>query len=96
MTSDTTPPAQRPRPTGRVATEGDPTDQELTAAEVAGLFQVSESAVHTWADQDRLPFRRIKGQRRFPAPAVARLAHQHQVPLPDWLHPATPTPQEPV
>jgi len=96
VTSDTTPPAQRPRPTGRVATEGDPTDQELTAAEVAGLFQVSESAVHTWADQDRLPFRRIKGQRRFPAPAVARLAHQHQVPLPDWLHPATPTPQEPV
>jgi transcriptional regulator with XRE-family HTH domain len=90
------PPARRPRPTGRVETDGDLTDQELTAAEVAGLFQVSESAVHTWADQDRLPFRRIKGQRRFPAPAVARLAHQHQVPLPDWLHPATPTHQEPV
>jgi len=96
VTSDATPPAQHPRPTGRVATDGDLTDQELTAVEVAALFQVSESAVHTWADQDRLPFRRIKGQRRFPAPAVARLAHQHQVPLPDWLHPATPTPQEPV
>ncbi|HZC99235.1 MAG TPA: helix-turn-helix domain-containing protein [Actinomycetes bacterium] len=60
-------------------------DQELTAAEVAGLFQVSETAVHKWANQDRLPFRWVKGQRHFPAPAVVRLAHQHQVPLPDWL-----------
>lgn len=77
--------ARRPPRTGRVETEGDLTVEELTAAEVAGLFQVSESAVHTWANQDRLPFRRVKGQRRFPAAAVARLAHQHQVPLPDWL-----------
>jgi excisionase family DNA binding protein len=60
-------------------------DQELTAAEVAGLFGVSETTVRKWAEQERLPFRRVKGQRRFPASAVARLARQHQVPLPDWL-----------
>jgi excisionase family DNA binding protein len=60
-------------------------DQELTAAEVAGLFGVSETTVRKWAEQERLPFRRVKGQRRFPAHAVARLARQHQVPVPDWL-----------
>jgi transcriptional regulator with XRE-family HTH domain len=70
--------------------------QELTAAEVAELFQVSETAVHKWANQDRLPFRRVKGQRRFPASAVARLARDHQVPLPDWLAKAiTSTPPPP-
>jgi DNA-directed RNA polymerase specialized sigma24 family protein len=95
------PPAAAPRRTVRLAGPNDldltrnpedgvvadqePTDQDLTATQVAGLFGVSQTAVWKWAEQGRLPFRQIRGQRRYPAPAIARLAHQHQVPLPDWL-----------
>jgi len=32
------------------------TARELTTAEVADLFGVSESAVHEWASDDRLPY----------------------------------------
>jgi hypothetical protein len=85
VTSDGSPSARCPHPAGRVETDGRPAIVELTAAQIAGLFHVSETSVHKWADRGRLPSRKIKGQRRFPAPAVAQLARQHQVPLPDWL-----------
>lgn len=71
------------------------TVEDLTAAEVAGLFRVSEQAVHKWAHDAKLPFRWVKGQRRFPATAVALLAQDHHAPLPDWLaSAATTTPRE--
>ncbi len=61
------------------------TARDLTTAEVAGLFGVSESTVHGWANEDRLPSGWDGGRRRYPAPAVAELAAKHKVPLPDWL-----------
>jgi transcriptional regulator with XRE-family HTH domain len=85
VASNGSPSARRPRPAGRVEAERGLAVVELTAAQVAGLFQVSEPAVHKWADRGRLPSRKIKGQRRFPVPAIAQLARQHQVPLPNWL-----------
>ena len=57
------------------------TARELTTAEVADLFGVSESAVHEWASDDRLPYQ--WGRRRYPA--VAELAKDRTIPLPDWL-----------
>ncbi len=69
------------------------TVQDLTTGEVAGLFRVSEQAVRQWASHDKLPSTWVKGCRRYPAAAVAQLAHQHQVPLPDWLRAATATPR---
>ena len=59
--------------------------RDLTTAEVADLFGVSESAVHEWASDDRLPYQWDGGRRRYPAAAVAALAIEHNVPLPDWL-----------
>lgn len=58
---------------------------DLTTGEVAGLFGVSQAAVHEWANDHRLPYQWDRGRRRYPAAAVAELATQHHVPLPDWL-----------
>jgi len=70
------------------------TARELTTAEVADLFGVSESAVHEWASDDRLPYQ--WGRRRYPATAVAELATEHNVPLPDWLAGIAASPQREV
>ena len=68
------------------------TVQDLTTVEVAGLFRVSEQAVRHWASHDKLPSTWVKGRRRYPAAAVAELAQQRNIPLPDWLRAATATP----
>jgi Helix-turn-helix domain len=59
--------------------------QDLTNAEVAGLFQVTEQTVHDWARDGKLPYQWVQGRRRYPAVAVAELATACKVPLPDWL-----------
>jgi predicted site-specific integrase-resolvase len=61
------------------------TGQDLTAAEVADLFHVSEQTAKRWARHDKLPSRLVKGRRRYPAAAVAELARDRNIPLPDWL-----------
>jgi len=58
--------------------------QDLTNAQVAGLFQVTEQTVHDWASHHKLPHQWVHG-RRYPAAAVAELATARKVPLPDWL-----------
>ncbi len=72
------------------------TVEDLTAAEVAGVFRVSEQTVQEWARDGKMPHEWVGGRRRFPAAAVAQLAQDHHVPLPDWLALATTsTRQEP-
>ena len=66
--------------------------QDLTTAEVGGLFRVSEQAVRQWASHDKLPSALVQGRRRYPADAVAELAQQHHIQLPDWLRAATASP----
>ncbi len=50
---------------------------------MAALFQVTEQAVHQWASHDKFPSARVEGRRRYPA--VAELAKDRTIPLPDWL-----------
>jgi hypothetical protein len=68
------------------------TAPDLTATQVAGLSEVCIQAVRDWANHGKLPSRLVQGRRRFPAQAAAELAHQHHIPLPDWLRAETPTP----
>jgi len=59
--------------------------QDLTNAQVAGLFQVTEQAVDQWANNGKFPYQWVQGRRRYPAAAVADLATACEVPLPAWL-----------
>ena len=70
--------------------------QELTSAEVAGLFQVTEQAVRLWASHHKLPHEWVGGRRRYPAAAVAELARDRNIPLPDWLAGIAASPQREV
>ena len=58
---------------------------ELTTAAVAGLFHVTKAAVLYWANREMLPCVWVRGCRRYPAAAVAELARDHNVLLPEWL-----------
>jgi hypothetical protein len=61
------------------------TPPELTSAQVAEVFQVSEKVVGDWARDDKLPSVWAGRRRRYPAAAVAELAKDRNLPLPDWL-----------
>ena len=70
------------------------TGHDLTAAEVADLFYVSEQTAKRWARDDKVPSQLVKGRRRYPAAAVIELARDRNIPLPDWLCDTTATAQE--
>jgi Helix-turn-helix domain len=78
------PPVAVPVPNGN-RTSHHRSVQDLTNAQVAGLFQVTEQTVHDWASHHKLPHQWVGGRRRYAAAAVAELATEHNVPLPDWL-----------
>ncbi len=59
--------------------------QDLTNAQVASLLQVTEQTVDQWAKHGKLPYESVQGRRRYPAAAVAELARDRNIPLPDWL-----------
>ncbi len=61
------------------------TGQGLTVAEVADLFHVSEQTAKRWARNKKVPSQLVKGRRRYPAAAIAELARDRNIPLPDWL-----------
>jgi excisionase family DNA binding protein len=59
---------QSPRPAPRAATF-------LRSAQVAAILQVSPKTIARWAQQGLLPYQRtLGGHRRYPEPAIRKLA----------------------
>ncbi len=57
----------------------------LTLTHVKAVFGVSEPTITRWVNSGKLPYQTISGRRRYPAAAVAELAKNRNIALPDWL-----------